>query len=68
MAAKLQVEVRVSGALAIRLGARPVSPAEHRARIKSGRFLLLRDRQTGMPLFWEIAPPSRVSGPSAPRQ
>ena len=49
------IELRCSWQLARKLGAiLPHSPREHREFRASGRYLLIRDSKTLLPMFWEI--------------
>jgi hypothetical protein len=50
------IEARMSSSLALRLGATlPRTVQEHREMLRGGSFILLRDRESGLPMFWPIA-------------
>lgn len=51
------IELRCSRELAILLGAfEPTSVEHHRTCRASGRFLMIRDPVTLVPLFWPLVP------------
>ncbi len=49
------IEVRMSRELALQLGAiEPKSVEEHKTLRASGKFILVRDRVTLLPMFWQL--------------
>ena len=60
------IEVRMSDALAVRLGAfRPISPQEHAFWRARPDCLLVRDPRTMQVVFWPIVPGADQSRSSA---
>lgn len=54
----LRWELRMTRELAIALGAiEPSSVEAYKALFNSGRYILIRERTSGLPLFWELQPP-----------
>lgn len=51
------MELRCSLDLAIKLGAiSPIDVAQHKALKLDGQHILVRDPETGWPMFWPMAP------------